>query len=388
MAARNSVRVPEELTRFVETTLPAIREALATYGIIGTTKLAASKPLTTHVDEWKAALVASGTTAKHADLVASRAKATFAAAKLTYWSDITANGILSKLDAMREGTKDKAGISAQTFNFYMQAVKQFCRWMVQEGRASQSPLLHLKGLNVKTDRRHDRRALPHNELLRLLDTTREAATRVGVTGAERAMLYRVAAETGLRAGELRSLTRASFNLDSDEPTVTVTAAYSKNRKESVLPLRPSTTAALKDHFANKLPAALAFPMPKPNMLVRVLRTDLEAARAAWLKEARNPAELEEREKKSNLKYRDDAGRVFDFHAFRHTFISNLAAGGVHPKTAQQLARHSTITLTMDRYSHTFRGQLSSALDVLPDLSSPQEQPLRPTGTTDATARRF
>src|SRR5688572_20609904 len=70
--------LPEELTRFVETTLPAIREALATYGIIGTTKLAASKPLATHVDEWKAALVASGTTAKHADLVASRAKATFA----------------------------------------------------------------------------------------------------------------------------------------------------------------------------------------------------------------------------------------------------------------------------------------------------------------------
>jgi hypothetical protein len=37
----------------------------------------------------------------------------------------------------------------------------------------------------------------------------------------------------------------------------------------------------------------------------------------------------------------------DLYALRHTFISNLAAGGVHPKTAQGLARHSTITLTMD-----------------------------------------
>lgn len=31
---------------------------------------------------------------------------------------------------------------------------------------------------------------------------------------------------------------------------------------------------------------------------------------------------------------------------------------MHPKIAQQLARHSTITLTMDRYSHTVMGDLA------------------------------
>ena len=55
---------------------------------------------------------------------------------------------------------------------------------------------------------------------------------------------------------------------------------------------------------------------------------------------------------AGIPYRDDAGRVADFHSLRHTFITNLARGGVHPKVAQALARHSTITLTMDRYSHT------------------------------------
>ena len=69
-----------------------------------------------------------------------------------------------------------------------------------------------------------------------------------------------------------------------------------------------------------------------------------------------------------IPYRDDAGRVADFHSLRHTFISNLARGGVHPKVAQQLARHSTITLTMDRYTHTNRGQLVDALSALPDLT--------------------
>jgi integrase len=63
------------------------------------------------------------------------------------------------------------------------------------------------------------------------------------------------------------------------------------------------------------------------------------------------------------------GRVADFHSLRHTFISNLAAGGVHPTTAQLLARHSTITLAMDRYTHSFRGDEGAALAVLPDLTT-------------------
>ena len=45
----------------------------------------------------------------------------------------------------------------------------------------------------------------------------------------------------------------------------------------------------------------------------------------------------------------------DFHALRHTFVSNLA----NSKMAQPLARHSTITLTMDRYTHSLEiGQLA------------------------------
>jgi hypothetical protein len=86
---------------------------------------------------------------------------------------------------------------------------------------------------------------------------------------------------------------------------------------------------------------------------------------------------------AGIPFRDGAGRVADFHALRHTFISNLASGGIHPKTAQALARHSTITLTMDRYTHTLRGEQADALAVLPDLSQPARQAVRATGTEDA-----
>ena len=48
----------------------------------------------------------------------------------------------------------------------------------------------------------------------------------------------------------------------------------------------------------------------------------------------------------------------------------LASSGVPPKDAQVLARHSTITLTMDRYSHAQRADLNSAVEKLPSLTLP------------------
>jgi integrase len=86
---------------------------------------------------------------------------------------------------------------------------------------------------------------------------------------------------------------------------------------------------------------------------------------------------------AGIPYRDEDGLVADFHALRHTFISNLANGGVHPKVAQALARHSTITITMDRYSHTRHEEETEALAVLPDLTRSATQAVRATGTEGA-----
>ena len=71
---------------------------------------------------------------------------------------------------------------------------------------------------------------------------------------------------------------------------------------------------------------------------------------------------------AGIPYETDAG-VFDFHALRHQFLSDLAQSGVHPKVAQELARHSTISLTMDRYSHVLDGQKTDALESLPSLGN-------------------
>ena len=85
-----------------------------------------------------------------------------------------------------------------------------------------------------------------------------------------------------------------------------------------------------------------------------------------------------------LRVTDSSRRVVDFHALRHTFITCLARGGVHPKVAQTLARHSTITLTMDRYSHMGLLDQAAALEALPSSGNGNETTaLGATGTDGA-----
>ena len=195
------------------------------------------------------------------------------------------------------------------------------------------------------------------------------------------MLYRVAVETGLRRGELASLTRTSFALEGDHPTVTVEAASSKHRRRDVLPLRPDTAAALKAFFGYKLPAAAAFTVPTGRHdTVDMFRADLAAGREAWPATAATADEREKREVTSFLAYVDSAGRYADFHSLRHTCDSLLAASGVHPKVAQTIMRHCTIDLTMSRYTHVFHGQEQDAVAALPNLSSPARKTAAATGT--------
>jgi len=205
-----------------------------------------------------------------------------------------------------------------------------------------------------------------------------------MAGADRAMLYALAVSSGLRSAELRSLPPGTFDLDADPPTVTVAAAYSKHRRDDMQPLPERLVTELRGYLDGRGRTAAVFSMPHPSGVSRRLKADLRLARARWIRAVKGRGERRERWGSGFLVYRDDAGRVLDFHALRHTFVSNLARGGVHPKTAQQLARHSTITLTMDRYTHTGQGAAAAALDTLPDLfpATPEREAVSATGTYD------
>ena len=59
-----------------------------------------------------------------------------------------------------------------------------------------------------------------------------------------------------------------------------------------------------------------------------------------------------------------AGKGLTYHALRHTFATALLSRGEHPKVVQSLVGHSSITQTMDTYSHLLEGMGSGAVDGL------------------------
>jgi site-specific recombinase XerD len=67
---------------------------------------------------------------------------------------------------------------------------------------------------------------------------------------------------------------------------------------------------------------------------------------------------------------------FNWHALRHTFISRLVMNGVDLRTAQELAGHKSIAMTM-RYAHLAPSHLDAAI----------EKTTSPTATTTATEQK-
>ena len=253
--------------------------------------------------------------------------------------------------ALRERLRPGVGVS--TSNHYLTSVKGFTRWLVRDRRALLDPLACLSRMNADADLRVRRRALDPADFARLVEAARRARPFRSLSGADRAVIYPLAARAGLRASELASLSPASF--DFDAPSVTVEAAYSKRRRKDVQPLPADAAELLRAYVAGRPAALPLWPGTWPEVGAEMVRLDLAAAGIAFL---------------------DADGLVYDFHALRHQFITDMVNAGVHPKDAQALARHSTITLTMDRYAHVRPANLHAALDRLAPLAEPAP-PVKP-----------
>jgi integrase len=56
-----------------------------------------------------------------------------------------------------------------------------------------------------------------------------------------------------------------------------------------------------------------------------------------------------------------------FHDLRHTCATLLLRRGVHPKVVSELLGHSTVTMTLDRYSHVLPDMQQAAIDAMDGL---------------------
>ena len=308
-----------------------------------------------------------------------------------------------------------ANMGAATRNCYREAIVGFGNWCRRTRRLMSNPFRDVPIADAKGDRRRQRRALTAEELTRLLvvarlrplaeygrakvrvnadperpkrtswsrapltfdaipqaaararlvlNGRRDLAARLEAVGRERALIYKTLALTGLRKGELASLTVGQLDLDAAQPYVVLDAADEKNRHGSEIPLRLDLAADIQAFLADRLKAVqdaarlrIGEPIPVqlprsqrlfgvPSGLIRILDRDLRAA---------------------GIPKRDDRNRVVDVHAMRTTFGTHLSKGGVPLRTAQAAMRHSKPELTANVYTDPRLLDVAGALDALPAL---------------------
>jgi len=328
------------------------REAeLAQAGIIDRYKKHRKTALVKHLEDFKVSLINKGTTEKHACLVYNRAKAVIDNCRFVYISDVSASKVQRYLAERR-----RDGLSIRSSNFYLQATKQLLNWMIANSRTSENPLAYLKGQNPKKDIRHERRALTLDEANKLLTATLHGPKHHNMTGKERYLLFVMAIYTGYRAGELSSMKWHSLDLTEGSPSATVFAGYAKNGKETTLPLQREVANLFRQYFVagNFSQNDKVFPKFNKGKGAAMLKRDLEAV---------------------GIPYQDHAWRYADFHGLRHTFTSVLDKAELTLKERQTLLRHSTITLTMDVYTHIGLFDERHGVDkmpVLPTISDNKE----------------
>ena len=334
-------------------------------GLVDPSRVAATKPLVEHMGDFERFLSGKRNTPGHVRETVALLDSTIAACGWCKLSDINGGRLAEHLSHLTIAR----GRSARTSNKTRGAWRSFCRWLVRESRLLADPTIALDVANERVDRRRERRAMTDPEIAALLDATERGPVREGFDGRTRAMLYRVALGTGFRVGELRSLSPRSFDLKSAEPTVTIEAGYSKRRRRDVQPIRPDLAALVGRWLDGKPRETPIWPLTRHT--AEMIRADLRAVRAAWLKAAPQGKARRDRREDDHLREVDGAGRRLDFHALRHTYVSRLARAGVTPKVAQTLARHSTITLTLDRYAHIGLADQRKGLDALPAIEAPE-----------------
>lgn len=110
--------------------------------------------------------------------------------------------------------------------------------------------------------RRRRRTLTMDELERLLEATAASPMVREMSGPDRRIFYLLALHTDLTHGEIASLTRASFQIDTSggaEPTVTFEARHSAYRERRTIPMHPALASELHRGCTAARPSGPSWP---------------------------------------------------------------------------------------------------------------------------------
>lgn len=231
-----------------------------------------ARPLAEHMADWKAFLLGRGRSQRHAEEGHARVVKLTTLAKAERLSDLA----LARLQAALATLRDD-GLSLRTVHHHARLAKNISRWAWRDGRTREDLLAHLRPPeHPESDRRRVRRAFTVAELTRLIEADERGPERRRLSGADRAMLYRIAAGSGFRSEEMQSLTHGSFDLDGLCPTITIEAADSKRRRRDVQPIQPTLASLLRPWLADRSPKGQPIFPVDPWAILETLKADLKS----------------------------------------------------------------------------------------------------------------
>jgi len=339
---------------------------LIRFGILDASHEAEARPILALVDEWINTKKQAERSTAHIRMLQDRVKSIISGIGASTVSDVTTDKVAAWLHEQRITPRAKAKqltpktMSARTYNHYRSHLSIFFAWLIDRGVCTHNPAASLPPLKADTDPRHQRRVLSHTQLTTLLTSVRASKRRCAMSGEHRYWLYRLAAETGLRANECRQL--LASDIDAVRGRLTVRASTAKNAKTTTLPLKVETAKGVKAICDD----GLIFPA-MPLQLANWLKADCAAVGAitSQAKKTSKPKATKKTKKKAGIAYKTDQG-YFDFHALRHTYLTRLGESRLPLASIMALGRHSSAELAA-HYMHDDVAQSRAAIEAMPGL---------------------
>ena len=237
---------------------------------------------------------------------------------------------------------------------YAEALAAFCDWCVQRGYLENDRLKNLVGFDTSPKR--IRRAMRAEEIAQLLEVCAE----------KRRLVYETAFLSGLRAGELRSLTISE--LDTQRCGLHLRAGWTKNRKSGFQYLSRDLVDRPLAFAESGTPRELCEEAYRRNYKGDISKVPEQPLLYVPTHPVRS---LYQDLKKAGIPKRTAQGNV-DFHAARTAYINLVfRRHRASLKDAQELARHSSADLTLNVYGRARDDRMSAAVERMAKRVIPQ-----------------
>lgn len=287
---------------------------------------ASAAPLSKLISEYESELLTRGRDEKYVTSTAKRIGCIAADCSWRTLRDITADSFMV--------WRRRQSLKSKTLNDALSDIRSFLQWLVGLGRLASNALSNVPRIKVKDDEEEKRRAFTVAEVERLFQ----------VSG-PRSIIYQTTLYCGLRRSEVAQLSWGDVQVDRDGRTF--------------LKIRASTTKS-----------GLTTLQPVPDWLGEKLRayrpSGSSLADRVFPVISRMPRFLKDLDA-AGIPRVDERGHVSKFHSLRHTLGTWLWSTGADPRLIMKLMRHSSLELTVKRYTDEAGLASNDAVKRLPSF---------------------